>query len=437
MDSSPFIRLDNTAEATGNESVPTPKAAEFIAVPTELVESESSDDPVMGSDVKDSGYKFKLQFTRKGAAIKSATLSEYDDRDHKNPQPLVLLSPIEVGEGKEICSLANGNLDVPSFGKRYALDMIDWTPSDVVTAEDGTQTVEFRVVLKAEDEDALRVVKTYTVKKDSYDVGCEIKIENLSDKQVEAKINMQGPAGIERESYRDDGRDVMSAYNVDGAIETIKRPARDLRNAIKKGSRDKLKLGHKNATAELIWVASTNKYFAAIVRQDSASDIAVPGGFRVQDSEYYDEDINDTRNNNGNEELSLKFGWDEVKLGASGEDNSTSDITMSVFVGPKDKGMFDKHPVYKELQYFQTINFRSCFCWSKFCHSAAGVRYIGADEGHVHADGAFRELRRCNHGAGIFDAISDASDHEEESGFYGGIAEAWAEDGGDKEEVRK
>ena len=357
VDDGPFISLANDAEVDKVQSEEPVNAAEISAVATEFFESDRSDDPVMGSADKESGYKFKLEFTRKGAAIKRAILSEYDDRDHKDPKPLAVLNPVIAG-GSQICTLANGNLDIPTLQKRYALNVIDWTPSNVVTAEDGTQTVEFKVNIKADNKDAIAVIKTYTIKKDSYDVECEIKIENLLDEELAATVNVQGPTGINRESYREDGRDVVSAYKIDGNIETIKRPARDLRNSIKKSNKEKRQLNHKNIDADLLWAASTNKYFAAIVRQESSN---MPN-FKARDGEYYDEDINNTSKPNGNEELSLKLGWDGVVLGAAGQENSTASVMLSVFVGPKDKSMFDKHEVYKEMQYFQTINFRSCFC---------------------------------------------------------------------------
>ena len=363
-ESNSFITLANTAEQIDSEEQAAEQArpVEIAAPATELEESENPDDPVMGSDDKDSGYKFKLEFSRKGAAIKRATLSEYDDRDHKDPKPLVLLSPIALEDGRKIYSFANGNLDVTSLQKRYALNKIDWTPSNVVTGEDGSQTVEFRVILSDGDTKAIEVVKTYAIEKDSYDVECDLKIANLSDKQIDANVIMQGPAGINRESYREDGRGLISAWMVGDDIETVKKPARDIRNGIKKHKTDALKFDHKDTDAKLIWTGTTNKYFASLVRLESSEQMYMLDSFKLKGGEYFDPDMDTTSKPNGNEQMSMRFGFDGVKLAAAGDKNDSASAKMSVYVGPKDKGVFDKNEVYKNLQYFQTISFRSCFC---------------------------------------------------------------------------
>ena len=54
--------------------------------------SEIAKNSIIGSTYKDTGFKFQLELDPHGAAISSATLSEYNDRDPKDPQPLVLLN---------------------------------------------------------------------------------------------------------------------------------------------------------------------------------------------------------------------------------------------------------------------------------------------------------------------------------------------------------
>jgi len=56
----------------------------------------------------DIGFKLQLELTSQGAAIRKATFSNgndngFDNRNHENPQPLVILSPVS----SDIWSLAN------------------------------------------------------------------------------------------------------------------------------------------------------------------------------------------------------------------------------------------------------------------------------------------------------------------------------------------
>ncbi|MBN2315521.1 MAG: hypothetical protein JXM79_16450, partial [Sedimentisphaerales bacterium] len=61
----------------------------------------------IGSVDPKSGYKFQLELTPKGAAIRKAIFSEFDNRDRKDPKPLVFISPVPIKNGNEICVMAN------------------------------------------------------------------------------------------------------------------------------------------------------------------------------------------------------------------------------------------------------------------------------------------------------------------------------------------
>ena len=60
----------------------------------------------------DTGFKYQLQFDTKGAAIRKATFSigngkGFNNRNHKNPQPLVIVSPVMESNDKEVLAMAN------------------------------------------------------------------------------------------------------------------------------------------------------------------------------------------------------------------------------------------------------------------------------------------------------------------------------------------
>src|SRR4030042_1388005 len=61
----------------------------------------------LGSNDPKSGFNYQFELSSKGAAIAKATFSEFDDRDYKNPQPLVILSPVKPADNSEILSMSN------------------------------------------------------------------------------------------------------------------------------------------------------------------------------------------------------------------------------------------------------------------------------------------------------------------------------------------
>ena len=360
-DSKPIISLARTALAADEPQAEIKVAGNFptlSAVKSELVEATDQYNPVLGSDDPDSEYKFKLEFTRTGAAIASATMSEYNDRDPDDPQQLVLLSPIKTVNGKKVYSMANGNIDLLNLQQRHALDKVNWTASNVVTADDGTQTVAFEILLQSDDSDILDITKTYTIRPGSYDVDCDINIKNLSENDICAKVNLQGPAGINREGARSDMRSITSAYLTDAdEIDSVKVMGDKLRSATKSRNIEKLKLGHKNATANLVWVATTNKYFAAIVRPVPEGDNTYVSNIGLGLGEYYDPDI-EVKRANKNEDLSFKLQDSDVNI----KPGESRDLKFQVYIGPKDNKIFKKNELYSKLAYFHTIAFRGCCC---------------------------------------------------------------------------
>ena len=60
----------------------------------------------IGSLDPNTGFKFLIDLTSRGAGISDAKLSEFDDLDHKNPKPLVILSPTVNLDGTPAFSMA-------------------------------------------------------------------------------------------------------------------------------------------------------------------------------------------------------------------------------------------------------------------------------------------------------------------------------------------
>ena len=61
----------------------------------------------LGSTDEDSGYKYELDLTSTGAALRTASFSEWNNRARKDPKPQILLQPAALGNGNHVMSLAS------------------------------------------------------------------------------------------------------------------------------------------------------------------------------------------------------------------------------------------------------------------------------------------------------------------------------------------
>ena len=168
----------------------------------------------LGSVDPNSGFKFQLELTTKGAAITKATLSEFNNRDYKNPQPLVILSPINLPDGRQILSMANNQLVFPQQQLQLPLDKLHWQLLEAKKAEDGSQAARFEAVVKVQgtNKQVCKLVKTYRLTTGSYMLDCNLVIENLSDGEQKLYFRLAGPGGLGREDVSRDMRRAVAGF---------------------------------------------------------------------------------------------------------------------------------------------------------------------------------------------------------------------------------
>lgn len=341
-------------------------------------------------------YKFQIELTSRGAAVKTVTLSEFDDRNPDNPQPFVLLKPILSEEGA-VCTLANGTLSIGS-GKNTAPDTLafplgrlNWT-----VAEQTSSSAVFEALLgQVESRNGrqiltvpqIRLRKTYRIQPGSYDLSCELTVENLTEGTVQSRLDLQGTAAVIAEDARTDERSIIAAYRMEGgAIETRLLGYPQIRNYVKElvcpqkqggfsmlfgplaDGLKKLFGSHSpqaalqlkpNKSAAFLWAASSNKYFAAIIRPDETAEISFTG------AQFYDPQLCQKK---GSPDAGASYCLQtaELSLTPAGQENSSRTFALEVFLGPKDKRLFDKNPTYRAYAYFQTFSMRSCCCCPAF-----------------------------------------------------------------------
>ena len=322
--------------------------------------SKTQKSVTIGSIHPDTGFKFALELTSKGAAVRTAILSEFDDRNPKNPQPLVLLAPIV--DKSQICSLANGGFELVEQKQRFPLDKLNWQTGSVVHNNDGSQEIKFEATLKdGAGTDAVKLTKVYRVTPDIYQIECDLAAENLADQQLKMRFDLQGPAGIGREGARADIRKVLAAFVTPEGIESVKKDNNKLRKAKKNNNRQDMQLRHKKAAAHFIWAAMTNKYFSAILRPVPQENEQWAEKIRLASAQYYDPGLADKKPD-GDENSSFSLKTTAIELARAGQVDSAKTFKFQLYLGPKDKSIFDKNELYTRLGFFHTIDFLGCCC---------------------------------------------------------------------------
>ncbi len=338
----------------------------------------------LGSVDPESGYKFQLELTSKGAAIRKATFSEFDDRDYKNPQPLVVISPVPKRNGIEVLTMANNSFVFVEHKLQLSLDRLHWKSSDVETSADGSQTARFEAIIKnaGTNEPVIKLIKTYKVSPDSFLFDCNMTVENLSASEQKVSFKLTGPVGIGREGFRGDMRKVIGGFvtSQDQIVSSENAIITSFSNSIRKKLGLESKLGLKDASstnrkedliigstlpdsyrsADFLWAAITNKYFAAILRP--VSDEGKRCDWVAEKTGRFYNPDGDLRGNTGDESIGLDLEIASNSLEPAGQTLSTKEYKFQLYLGPKDRDIFYKNQLYKTLGFAHTITFTSCCC---------------------------------------------------------------------------
>jgi YidC/Oxa1 family membrane protein insertase len=327
----------------------------------------------LGSVDKSSGFKFLLELTSRGAAISKAIFSEFNNRDQKNPQPLVVIWPVRQRDGSQIMSMANAGLVFAEYGLQLPLDRLDWESYDRQTNDDASQTVRFEALIRVQDtnEPVAKLIKTYTLRPDSYLIDCDLAVENLSSSDQKVYFNLNGPAGINKEGVRGDMRKVVAGFrDTNGQIVSTRLDKKALTRP--KKVPDDLELKMKRVGPKFLWAATVNEYFAAILvplpEQGKDSCDWLPEANRI--GRFYNPD-GDSRADSGDETIGVELKTTPANLAAAGQDQSTRTYKFQLYIGPKDKSHFDKIEQYRALGFVQTIDFAGCCCPSSIINPLA------------------------------------------------------------------
>jgi YidC/Oxa1 family membrane protein insertase len=353
---------------TGAADVQQMKAVETIAYGADHAPAKTiilgAKDP--NTEDPDEGFKLQWELSSQGAAIRKATFSNgknhgFDDRNRKDPQPLVFISPIQGKDGSEILTMANTSLVFIEQKLQLPLNKLHWKSFEPETDEDGSQTARFEAIIKNENtrEPVLKLIKTYKISPKSYLFNCDFTIENLTDTEQKVRFNLAGPGGVNREAFRSDMRSVVAGFrNSQGNITSQMINIRNLNKAKNIEAKQ-----FKQPGGNFLWVAAVNKYFAAIAVPIPVEDDGYCGWINTNSitGQFYNPD-GDDKANSGDETVGVSFGITTSTLAPCDQADHSKTYNFQLYFGPKDKSLFDKNERYRELGFSHTITFMPCFC---------------------------------------------------------------------------
>ncbi|NQV32017.1 MAG: membrane protein insertase YidC [Phycisphaeraceae bacterium] len=306
----------------------------------------------LGSTDKDSGYKYQLDLTSTGAALKTASFSEWDNRARTDAQPLSILQPAAAGNGRQVMSLASQALLLYNYDQKLSLDKLAWKLTEFSAKPDSVQTAQFEATIVAgQTKPALLIRKTYTVQPNTYLFDVKVEIVNQTSDTQKVAMNLTGPVGLEKEGFRQDMRNTVALYKkADGEFSKVAP------KSLYKADATARKLEAENSEASLLWVAAINKYFAAIVVPQPDSETQGTRWLAGHSGVYFNPD--DVKKPNGDETIGLNLSTTTVSLAPNGQHT----YNFQIYLGPKDKNLFDDTPMYKNLGFVHTISFMGCCC---------------------------------------------------------------------------
>lgn len=377
-----------------------------------------ADDPNTEDPDIETNFKLQVELTNKGAGIRKVTFSNgndngFDDRNPKEPKPYVLLTPVNSSDDSEQYSMASGIIALTQYNVQLPLNRLNWECLGIESMPDGCEKATFIADIKDADTGlpALRVTKIFDILPNTYVVHCHLTVENLSTNQQDVQLNLNGTVGISREDARSDMRKAIAAFSgKDNEIRTSQLGINKLKQSNNKyitayldlldpqrrwwrvwESPQKRKEQAKTTMAEakeqiksanfdtentkLLWTSTVNKYFAAIIRPVPFGDNRSAEWFVSKHVEYYDPDLDSveglsaaqiddllSKQPDGDETIGTDFATKKQSLSPAGTEQSSVDYKFELYLGPKDKQLFDSNAEYKRLGFIYTIDFPACCC---------------------------------------------------------------------------
>jgi len=220
----------------------------------------------------------------------------------------------------------------------------------------------------------LELVKTYRLSKGSDRLEISLKLVNKTGEDRTLSIVQYGPTGVPKEDVRGDQRNIMLGQYISKEKKiTIDEDGVEKRDDANKLDRyDTRELGdnRKDEAKPAVWAGHANKFFACLMypvskkvkpTEDTSIDVdddTAPADLVVPAGEQYAYVLRRrVLQEDKTSKTQLIVLETDPKLVKAGESLS---VDLDVYLGPKNKDVFDDVPLYAKLGYAEAIQFQSC-----------------------------------------------------------------------------
>jgi YidC/Oxa1 family membrane protein insertase len=311
----------------------------------------------------------RVDLTTYGAAIRGIELAHYKDQIDRD-LPYVVQEPVleKDAQGQALDTrypFASRSITVN--GTPIALTLT--TPWALVHVSDDATSAAYALrLLDGDNQPVLLITRTYRIAKDSYDIRCDQRFENLTAKPLRIVWEQYGQGDMPLDGgYLGDRRDLVTAW-FDPAYD----PARNLVFAQDHGYTQRstvldkfpgapgrstdVKLWPISAApekAELIWLAAVNRYFAAVVHLPLEQDqplasAAIANHFAPPVVEMLGHQTRDR----DHRAVIVRLATKPIDI----EPNANAAADLALFAGPRKNELFHEAP-YHKLGFDQLIRY--------------------------------------------------------------------------------
>ncbi len=216
----------------------------------------------LGSAVKGQPYLLAVTVSNVSAGIENVKLNAAQYRQHiGSDAPLLLLtarpnSPLPFATTKAIIN-----------GIAYPLQHVVWGVLSPKTSQPRLSTTLSLTVADAAGHPLARIDKTFRINPKTYDVRITQKIYNLTSQPMRAALDELGPTDLPLQDRQEDLRTFMSAgYRQQSHYLDTSGFPEVYQTAMAESGAQPVKLGLFTGPNRLLWIATSNRFFTAIVR---------------------------------------------------------------------------------------------------------------------------------------------------------------------------
>lgn len=338
---------------------------------------------LLGSLEPNSGYVFQVELYSDGASVYTVKLadyfstvedkrlydknpSQYEQARHRDPNVYKghysLLNPVVEGNAQHL-PLATQRLTLARENGQalgsWGLQNVPWklSASDAQSA-----TFEWKLMRGTTEQEArqhpfLRLVKTYTVRKNDYSFTVSLRVENLSGEPLKVGLDQLGPTGVPREDPRNDERQAAYGYYQPDSKKVVVTLKPNIEVQRMNPGPDGVLLGASNLSTPMLWVGPINKFFGSMlyVQPKDSDQLAYKGAKAV----FY---VGAAYESPSSKACLTSVQFPDILL----TPGQKQEISLDVFAGPKKPDLFTNsqapgfRELYQKLNFVNTIDFGSC-----------------------------------------------------------------------------